>query len=121
MENRKRKEEKEGKKEKKEGKKRKKGKGKRKKSKIKKGKKKRKKRRGEKTEVAFVFILLSILLLAHGPSPLSSWELRKKTLNQMFLNGWHFLVADRVGRFQSRAVSTAIANSKATDDFCFTI
>ena len=39
----------------------------------------------------------------------------------MFPNGWHFLVADRVGRFQSRAVSTAIANSKATDDFCFTI
>ena len=71
--------------------------------------------------MAFVFILLSILLLAHGPSPLSSWELRKKTLNQMFLNGWHFLVADRVGRFQSRAVSTAIANSKATDGFCFTI
>ena len=57
----------------------------------------------------------------NGPSPLSSWELRKKNLNQMFPNGWHFLVADRVGRFQSRAVSTAIANSKATDGFCFTI
>ena len=38
----------------------------------------------------------------------------------MFPNGWHFLVADRVGRFQSRAVSTVIADCKASD-FCFTI
>ena len=57
----------------------------------------------------------------NGPSPLFSWDLRKKTLNQMFPNGWHFLVADRVGRFQSRAVSTVIADSKASDDICFTI
>ena len=57
----------------------------------------------------------------NGPSPLFSWELRKRTLNQMFPNGWHFLVADRVGRFQSCAVSTVIADSKASDDFCFTI
>ena len=41
----------------------------------------------------------------NGPSPLFSWELRKRTLNQMFPNGWLFLVADRVGRFQSCAVS----------------
>ena len=39
----------------------------------------------------------------------------------MFPNGWHFLVADRVGRFQIRAVSTVIADCKASDDFCFTI
>ena len=57
----------------------------------------------------------------NGPSPLFSLDLRKKTLNQMFPNGWHFLVADRVGCFQSRAVSTVIADSKASDDFCFTI
>ena len=26
----------------------------------------------------------------NGPSPLFSWDLRKRTLNQMFPNGWHF-------------------------------
>ena len=57
----------------------------------------------------------------NGPLLLFSWDLRKKTLNQMFPNGWHFLVADRVGRFQSRAVSTVIADFKASDDICFTI
>ena len=30
-------------------------------------------------------------------------------------------VANRVGRFQSRAVSTVRTDSKASDDFCFTI
>ena len=52
-------------------------------------------------------------------SPLFSWELRKKTLNQMSHNGWLFLVADRVGCFQSRAALTVIVDAK--HDFCFTI
>ena len=34
-----------------------------------------------------------------------------------FPDGWHFLVADRVGCFQSRAASTVNADSK--DDFCY--
>lgn len=54
----------------------------------------------------------------NGPNPLTSWELRKKALDRIWPKGWHFLVADRVGRFQSAVVTSLVSDAK-TDDYCF--
>ena len=54
----------------------------------------------------------------NGPKPLASWELRKRVLNEMWPMGWHFLSADRVGKFQSTVVSSLVSEAKSSD-FCF--
>ena len=54
----------------------------------------------------------------NGPKPLTSWKLQKRALDHMWSKEWHFLVADRIGRFQFATVNTLISEAKA-DDFCF--
>ena len=54
----------------------------------------------------------------NGPKPLVSWDLRKRVLNEMWPMGWHFLVAERVGKFQSTVVSSLVSEAES-DDFCF--
>ena len=55
----------------------------------------------------------------NGPNPLLSKDLRRKALDRMWPKGWHFLVAERIGRFQSATVLSQLERAKEKDNFCF--
>ena len=60
----------------------------------------------------------------NGPHPLLSEEVRKAALDKLFPkslfpNGWHFLSAERIGKFHSTTVSRHENEAKNTNNFCF--
>jgi hypothetical protein len=73
----------------------------------------------DRPRISHETVTMQEFIKQNGPHPLMSEDLRRKALDSLFPSGWHFLSAERIGKFHSSTVSNHLQKAKEGNNFCF--